>query len=1041
MYQDIIPENGVEYLGWFQNENYFKQYKEEIIEMFTPKLNNIMEKYPKLNNSYFLHVRRGDYVGNSNYDFPMEHYRSECFSQLSKDHIYVFSDDPEWCKQNIKYENMTIVQEPNELNTLYLMSRCWKGGICANSSLSWWGSYLNNNPNKKVFMPSKWYKDFEPSTIYPSYAIIVDIYPIKKTNDIEKKYIVTNDKQYIEACDDAINKGYNMILIMYDNLILQNNWEKITQECIEKLNQQGDWDMFMINCMGYISWSEKGLRKAEGMYLNGAHVLTRNVIGKSVEEIQKRGKSWFYFPFLAIQKNNDYVYNWTMEMFYPNFKDLFTQREKFKIVICGDAHNKNMSGFIKGCEKFGLSYKIVKTFNETENIDYEFIWLPKDYISPELLKGKKVMYGPHFFVFPTSSLEGKYDKYHFYDCLSNWNLKIHENFDLRIPLITLPFGVDTYKFTPGEKKDEIFIYMKNRHPLLYEQIKYYLSDKYKVNLIIYGSYKEDDYIKILQKSLFGIWIGSHESQGFALQEALSCDVPLLIFNVKSMKDEYVKDRYTFDNISDKKLEATSVPYWSEKCGEIFYEISEFTEKLSILEKKLGTYHPREFVLQNLSVEKCMERLLNKYEISFSPPLSIKYITYADNNYKTEMETNLAQINISKIGYTRNDIDSEFMEKNKRIFSERKGGGYWLWKPYFILKALRENDVVVYCDAGSRLQNINQLLQNEYTIFEVDEKEIKYTKRDLIKYLNAENFINSAPICATAMILRKQHIPLVEKWLEIASDYHLLTDEKSILEEYPEFKEHKHDQSIFSLLCKINGLKPLSSFNKYIDQRYYILNLEQLGTKYGTDKVSHGFCKVYDTLFQYERQKVQKMAEIGVFFGASMEMWKDYFPTAIIYGLDSFKGIQGNGGSFDGYLEYYNKRKENPHDRIKLEKVDQHIRDDLDKFASVNNNFDIILDDGSHLMYDQQITFGILFKCLKPGGCFIIEDLHTSLQKGYDVDGSNSTLDILKRYQKEGKWHSKYLTEEELDYLNQNTRSCEIYIVNENSITSCIRKTI
>jgi hypothetical protein len=54
------------------------------------------------------------------------------------------------------------------------MSKCKKGGICANSSFSWWGSWLNKNESKKVFMPSEWVNGL-PTNVHPSFATVLDV--------------------------------------------------------------------------------------------------------------------------------------------------------------------------------------------------------------------------------------------------------------------------------------------------------------------------------------------------------------------------------------------------------------------------------------------------------------------------------------------------------------------------------------------------------------------------------------------------------------------------------------------------------------------------------------------------------------------------------------------------------------------------------------------------------------------------------------------------------------------------------------------------
>ena len=166
-------------------------------------------------------------------------------------------------------------------------------------------------------------------------------------------------------------------------------------------------------------------------------------------------------------------------------------------------------------------------------------------------------------------------------------------------------------------------------------------------------------------------------------------------------------------------------------------------------------------------------------------------------------------------------------------------------------------------------------------------------------------------------------------------------------------------------------------------------LSILGTSHGTDKVVHGFTTYYDKIFTPIRNDKFNFLEIGVFFGASIRMWHEYFPNAMIRGADTFEGLQGNGNVFENPSRYYDEWNIYRPDRIELTKLDQssktHLREFVDFCKSRNIKFKVIIDDGSHLMYDQQITFFYLWELLEDGGYFIMEDIHTSEQGGYDVN--------------------------------------------------------
>lgn len=200
-----------------------------------------------------------------------------------------------------------------------------------------------------------------------------------------------------------------------------------------------------------------------------------------------------------------------------------------------------------------------------------------------------------------------------------------------------------------------------------------------------------------------------------------------------------------------------------------------------------------------------------------------------------------------------------------------------------------------------------------------------------------------------------------------------------------------------------------------------MSLQEIGSLHNTDKVSHGFCKLYDDQFTDNRQDITNVLEIGVYFGASILMWRDYFPNATIHGIDTFEGLQGNGHRFNDADRFYNRHKQENLERIKLYKVDQSKEDELLQFATEQQDisFDFILDDGSHLMKDQQITLKYLFPLIKPGGCFIMEDLHSSMAFGdYDVlrNYSNTTFNMLKHFTKTKELHSVYIDMSDIESM-------------------------
>jgi len=168
-YNDSILSNDDVYiLGFLQTEKYFQEYRQDILSFFKRDMKSL--------NSYFIHVRRGDYVNNSMFTLDYDTYYQKAIDYLGKDsNYYIVSDDINYCKQYPLFESLKkIFVEDNEIDTLYLMSSCTLGGICSNSTFSWWGSYLIDNPNKKVIFPSTWINNGQDNKdVYPENSIIL----------------------------------------------------------------------------------------------------------------------------------------------------------------------------------------------------------------------------------------------------------------------------------------------------------------------------------------------------------------------------------------------------------------------------------------------------------------------------------------------------------------------------------------------------------------------------------------------------------------------------------------------------------------------------------------------------------------------------------------------------------------------------------------------------------------------------------------------------------------------------------------------------
>jgi len=284
----------------------------------------------------------------------------------------------------------------------------------------------------------------------------------------------------------------------------------------------------------------------------------------------------------------------------------------------------------------------------------------------------------------------------------------------------------------------------------------------------------------------------------------------------------------------------------------------------------------------------------------------------------------------------------------------------------------------------------------------------------------------------------------------------------ICEEYPQYKEGLwHDQTCIGLLYdKLNKptqFKIIGNFDfnareynndrfiyhafsyghliyRTIDRIYHdkfnitpkfeVKNLDEIGKYFGTDKqyLHNYYNRFYQNLLN-EYQQHCDILEIGILDGASIRVWSNFFQSGNIHGID------------------INQLNINT-DRIHTFVVDQSKIDELESFSDKGHQYDIIIDDGSHKMEDQQITIQLLFKNLKQGGYFVIEDLQTSLECrmpekrifGWGNPNKTTCLDMLYSIQngnpisdyKTNDWDS-FISEIEYVYVSSD-RNDSIYSI-------------
>jgi hypothetical protein len=255
--------------------------------------------------------------------------------------------------------------------------------------------------------------------------------------------------------------------------------------------------------------------------------------------------------------------------------------------------------FIENCTEIVIVLSGIKTLKQA-------LLLKKSGRIKKLVVGPNVVVFPSDFHFILNSCEINF-------CIfpSDWVLRMFENQipDLTKKSIVWPAGVDVNFWTPvskintrkGLRNLKLLIYLKSDNIFFEGLIKWISSTFNYVDFIEYGNYKPNQYLSKLRESDCLIMLGGSESQGLALVEAWSCNVPTFVYSVNELK------------MTNFKVSCSSAPYLSCHTGVFFNSLLELQLKLESFES--FNFTPRNWVLDNLTDSKSVEGLLKELALN------------------------------------------------------------------------------------------------------------------------------------------------------------------------------------------------------------------------------------------------------------------------------------------------------------------------------------------------------------------------------------------------------------------------------------------
>lgn len=208
-----------------------------------------------------------------------------------------------------------------------------------------------------------------------------------------------------------------------------------------------------------------------------------------------------------------------------------------------------------------------------------------------------------------------------------------------------------------------------------------------------------------------------------------------------------------------------------------------------------------------------------------------FLVYNDNTHTKYLRQLIRSVEkygseFKIIIFNKRDIDREFVEKNKDILNCKRGGGYWLWKPYIInevLKKVNHDDVVFYLDSSYYFfDNLSKLysdymINNDILVWKNKPNSTPdfmkhWCKMDVIVKYNMVDkvFRENVDDCwAGAIIVKKTDntVMYIQEWLDMSCNYEDITDSESRLKNSHLFRDHRHDQSLLSVVIYKYNIEP------------------------------------------------------------------------------------------------------------------------------------------------------------------------------------------------------------------------------------------
>jgi glycosyltransferase involved in cell wall biosynthesis len=280
-------------------------------------------------------------------------------------------------------------------------------------------------------------------------------------------------------------------------------------------------------------------------------------------------------------------------------------------------HQMVAINLMKGLDKLGIPYRFNDFKYIKKNPDEIACLIGKPYILFDRPWANPIILGASVYAHASEEPElfTKYPNVKRILVPGEWMRKMFEPY-YGEKVTAWPVGTDTEKWRPANKLKTVdfliydkvmWNYDKTKKDLLEPIINAIENRGLSYECIRYGHYYPAELAQKLAVAKAAIFLCEHESQGLAYQQILSVGIPILAWN----QGGYWQDPLYYPEI--KFGPVSSVPYWDERCGLKFSDIDHFDADLSDFLAKLKSFKPRDYIIENLSLEQCAKHYLSIYQ--------------------------------------------------------------------------------------------------------------------------------------------------------------------------------------------------------------------------------------------------------------------------------------------------------------------------------------------------------------------------------------------------------------------------------------------